>query len=338
MSVRYFSQDYSVHRNELADRTLKQVQREFGARVEPFTLHLPLPELLAGAWMACRESLLAGSVRRDLKEAVASAVSVINRCPYCVDAHTIMVLASSGKDYSSEILSGRYDAIEDPDVRKAVRWAATTRSPVSPELRSPPFSSDAAPEFIGTAVFFHYINRMATILLGPSPLPFSGGKLKEASIRMAAWFFGRAIRITKEPCVSLDLLPEADLPGDLDWSKPSPCIAGAYAAFSRVVDDAGATVLSGKVKASVLKALDAWDGSDPEPRSARITSGFEKYTGADKAAGNLALSAALFPWRLTERDVTFFSSHYPGDEQLLAVLAWGSFSAARRIGRWIAQA
>lgn len=336
MSVRYFSPDFSVRRNELADRTLKQIQREFGARVEPFTLHLPLPELLAGAWMACRESLLVGSVRRDLKEAVASAVSVTNRCPYCVDAHSIMVLASSGEDYSPAFLSGHYDTIADPDVRKVVRWAAATRSPGSEHLHSPPFSAAEAAEFIGTAVFFHYINRMVTMLLGTSPLPFSSGKLKEAAIRIAAWFFGRAVRQSKEPCASIDLLPRADLPEDLLWSKSSPCIAGAYASFSRVLDDAGATVLSGKVKASVLKALDAWDGSDPEPRNALVTSGFEEYTGADKAASDLALSAALFPWRLTERDVTAFSNYYPGDKPLLAVLAWGSFSAARRIGRWIA--
>ena len=41
-----------------------QIKRDFGKIVEPFLLHSPIPELLAGAWMACRETELVGSVPR----------------------------------------------------------------------------------------------------------------------------------------------------------------------------------------------------------------------------------------------------------------------------------
>ena len=44
----------------LVARVYPQIKKEFGALVEPFTLHSPSPELLAGAWGACRESLLVG--------------------------------------------------------------------------------------------------------------------------------------------------------------------------------------------------------------------------------------------------------------------------------------
>ncbi len=333
--MRYFGSFAQSKKVELSAMTLKQIRHEFGAEVEPFTLHIPLPELLAGAWMACRESLLVGIVRRDLKEAVAATVSAVNRCPYCVDAHNIMMLAFSGREYSSAISESRYDAIADEGVREVVRWAAATRSPGSSELNAPPFPPDEAPEFIGTALFFHYINRMVTILLGRSPLPFSKGTPKKAAMRMAAWYFGRAIHLSGTPCASLDLLPPADLPEDLRWSKSSRCISGAYAAFSRAVDDAGSEVLPEKVRNAIGHILDMWDGKDPGTLESLIALNLGKYTGRSRAAGELALCAALAPYRVTERLVSAFASHHPGDRQLLAVLAWGSFAAARRIGEWI---
>lgn len=319
----------------LVKKTLRQIKLEFGAAVEPFTLHLPLPELQAGAWMACRESLLAGTVRRDVKEAVASTVSLINRCPYCVDAHNIMMLASSGKDYSSQILEGRYDDIDDPEIGTAARWAAATLSPGSSPLHSPPFSAREAPEYIGTAVLFHYINRMVTILLGTSPLPFQKGILKRMAQRMAAFFFSKAVRLNKEPCASLALLPASDLPFDLGWSRSSPCIAGAYAAFSRAVDHAAETVLSKPVRASVSGALDAWDGSVFGPGNPLPIECISEYGGAERTAAAMALFAALAPYRVTDDMMADFVNRYPAEEERLAVLAWGSFSAARRIGRWI---
>src|SRR3972149_3042849 len=71
-----------------------QVKRDFGRIAEPFLMHSPLPQLLAGAWMVCRETELVGNVPREVKEAVAAAVSQLNQCPYCVDAHTIMLDAA----------------------------------------------------------------------------------------------------------------------------------------------------------------------------------------------------------------------------------------------------
>lgn len=215
MSIRYFQSLPRASAESLSGKVLAQVRREFGAEVEPFTLHLPVPELLAGVWMACRETLLAGSGRRDAKEVVAASVSALNRCPFCVDAHSIMLLESSGNDYSNLITSGKTELIDDPFLRKTAAWASATRCPGSPILQKPPFTAEEAPAFIGTTVLFHYINRMVTILLGPSPLPFSSRFPKKVSMSMAAWFFGGAIRRPKEPGTSLDLLAEAPLPDGL---------------------------------------------------------------------------------------------------------------------------
>jgi AhpD family alkylhydroperoxidase len=62
--------------------------------VEPFVVHSSSPQLLAGYWAASRETTLAGIVPRAQKESVSPAVSKVNQCPYCVDAHTMMLMAA----------------------------------------------------------------------------------------------------------------------------------------------------------------------------------------------------------------------------------------------------
>jgi hypothetical protein len=96
-------------------------------------------------------------------------------------------------------------------------------------LAMPPFTPDEAPACIGTAVFFHYINRMVTILLGSSPLPLKNGIGKTVSMRLGAWYFLPAIRREKSPGTSLGLLPAAELPNDLSWAKSSSATTGAFA-------------------------------------------------------------------------------------------------------------
>ena len=152
MAIRYI-QPVAMNSTEgLVARVYPQIKKEFGALVEPFTLHSPSPELLAGAWSAGRESLLVGSVRREVKEAVAATVSRINQCPYCVDAHTIMLNAISARNSAEAIIHQRDDQIRDAEMRSIVNWAAATRSPGAKILLSPPFSQEDAPEIkIGRA-------------------------------------------------------------------------------------------------------------------------------------------------------------------------------------------
>ena len=52
--------------------------------------------------------------------------------------------------------------IDDPKLRAISEWALSTRSPKSDIILSPPFSSKEAPEIIGMAVLYHYINKMVS--------------------------------------------------------------------------------------------------------------------------------------------------------------------------------
>jgi len=184
----------------LVAQVYAQIKRDFGSLVEPFTLHSPLPKLLAG-------------------------VSKINQCPYCVDAHTIMLNATGKRNVARLISNENYNQISDSEVREIVKWALTTRSAGSEILLSSPFSRQDAPEIIGTAVFFHYLNRMVNVLLSETPLPSNRSWLKNTLKLMAGLFFSRAACRHKSLGDSLKFLPESDLQADLNWAKTNPTIA-----------------------------------------------------------------------------------------------------------------
>ncbi len=335
MAIRYIQPVAPNSTEGLVARVYPQIKKEFGALVEPFTLHSPSPELLAGAWSVCRESLLVGTVRRDVKEAVAATVSRINQCPYCVDAHTIMLNATSARNSADAIIRHRDDQIRDPAVRSIVKWAVATRSPGAKVLLSPPFSRKDAPEIIGTAVFFHYVNRMASVLLSETPLPSNHRLLKGFFTRMAGWFFSRAIHRSKPLGMSLELLPKSELPADLAWAKTSPNIAGAFARFAAVINRAGREFIPEDIRDCVVKQVQAWDGKDPGLGRHWVEEAMSGLDEKSKNIGRLVLLAALAPYQVDKGVVNVFTTHISGDDRLIGALAWGSFTAARRIGTWL---
>lgn len=335
MAIKYI-QPVALNSTEgLVARVYPQIKKEFGALVEPFTLHAPSPELLAGAWSACRESLLVGSVRREVKEAVAATVSRINQCPYCVDAHTIMLNAISARNSAEAIIHQRDDQFRDAEVRSIVKWAAETRSPGAKVLLSPPFSQENAPEIIGTALFFHYVNRMASVLLSNTPLPSNHALLKGFLKRMAGWLFSRAIHRSKQSGASLELLPESELPADFAWAKTSPNIAGAFARFAAVVNRAGSDFIPQDVRDCVVEQVKAWDGKDLALGRHWVEEAMNGLNEKSKDIGRLVLLTALAPYQVDEGVVNAFTAHITGDDRLIGALAWGSFTAARRIGTWL---
>jgi AhpD family alkylhydroperoxidase len=335
MTIKYIQPVLPNSADKLVARVYPQIKKEFGALAEPFTLHSPSPQLLAGAWSACRESLLVGSVRRDIKEAVAATVSRTNRCPYCVDAHTIMLNASSAHGLADAIFNQRDNQIKDPKMRSLVKWAAATRSPGAKILDSPPFSKKDAPQIIGTALFFHYINRMVLVLLSETPLPSNHRLLKGFFKKMAGFFFSRAVHRSKLLGRSLKLLPESKLPADLTWAKRSPNIAGAFARFAAVIDRAGQNFIPKEVRDCVEEQVQAWQGKEPGLGRHWVEEAMSGLDNKSKDITRLILLTALAPYQVDKDVVNAFTTHIAGDDKLIGALAWGSFTSSRRIGTWL---
>lgn len=331
MSIKYLRTAAPIHPALAA-----QIRRDFGALVDPFLLHAPAPELLAGVWMACRECELVGRVPRASKEAVATAISRLNQCPYCVDAHAVMLHAVERHAAAEQLRSGRGADVLDPTLRGLIGWAMATRTPDAPILRAPPFSAAEAPELIGMAVFYHYINRMVSVLLGSSPIPQVPAALLGPAARMAGWWFALAAKRPKQPGAGLEFLPHAALPADMAWATPAPTIAAAFARFAAAVEAAGARALPVPVRQLAQRTIAAWQGAAPGLGRAWLEDPLAELAPELRPAGRLVLLTALAPYQVDPATVAAFQPGQPDDAALVGALAWASLSAARRIGTWLA--
>ena len=314
-----------------------QIKKDFGKVVEPFVLHSLVPKLLAGVWMACRETELAGRVPRHLKEAVAAAVSMTNRCPYCVDAHTIMLNASGEHNVATSISHANYAKIGDAKARFLAQWASTTNAPNTESRSLLSFAPSEVPEIIGTAVFYQYMNRMATVLLSETPLPSNAYWLRSPLRRIAGMMFAGAVRTPKTAGESLRFLPNAELPSDLQWAKPNPTVAQAFARFSATIDETGEQSIPLQVRKHLTMFVSKWQGKPVPPDKHWISSETNQFNESAKSAAQLALLAAVAPWQIDDFTILGFRRYFPEDRMLLGTLAWGSFLAAKRIGTWIQQ-
>jgi AhpD family alkylhydroperoxidase len=334
-TIKYVRPDLNGSATGLTVEAYRQMQADF-LPVPLLTLHSPVPEVMAGAWSILREALLAGQVDRARKEAVAATVSKTNECPFCVDAHTAMLHATSDHDVAGAILRGDYDSIHDPQLHALVRWALANRTAGASGTLSPPFSDRDAPEIIGTAIAFHYINRMVNVFLGDTLIPLPSA-LKGLTGRLFGAMASKRMVRRLEQGHSLKLVPRAKLPDDLSWAAANPAVAGAFAGFAEVVEEAGKQVLPETVRALVGEHIQAWNGESMGLSRRWVEDAVVEVKEEHRAATRLALLTALASYQVDSSVVEDFQSQYPDDAQLIAATAWASFTAARRVGVWLAE-
>jgi AhpD family alkylhydroperoxidase len=320
-----------------------ELERDFGVLAPPIALHSPAPEVLAASWLMLRETLVtAGAVPRPVKEAVASAVSLANACPYCVTVHAAtMNSLVRGRD-AAAIRDDRFDAIADPRVRAVASWARAGAfrdgATEAPEL----FGTEQTAELVGVAVTFHYLNRMVNVFLPDAPLPDG---VPAASLPVVARVLGtlmrRAASRWRSGAGSWDLLPAAVLPGDLGWAAAADRtgeplgIAQAFARAARVIDEAGAEALSPTVRELVGRQLAGWDGKPPGLDRRWLGEAVSGLPETDRPAARLALLIALASWQVDAGTIDEYRRTAPGDKTLIQVASWAALSAARRVGGWI---
>ncbi|HZR52067.1 MAG TPA: carboxymuconolactone decarboxylase family protein [Streptosporangiaceae bacterium] len=295
-----------------------QAERDFGLIAAPLAMHSPAPALAAASWAMLRETLLAtGSVPRAEKEAVAAAVSAGNACPYCVTVHTA----------TSKALGNELDSVNDPGMKEIIAWAQQSGQPDPAPLAHPGYA-----ELAGVAVTFHYLNRMVTIFLPKSPLPSLtpkavGGWVMDmlASAMTAA---------SPAPGAALTLLPDAPLPDEFSWAAGTPHVAAAFARASAAIEEAGQRAVPPRVREFVLDILDGQTGQPAGPSRAWADTEVARLDSADRAAGRLAILTALAPHQITRTDV---AEARQSDDALLALTAWASMAAARKISSRLRQ-
>lgn len=305
------------------------------ARNGPFLAQSPDPELLAAFWSVAYENVLVdGTVPRADKHAIAAVVSQVNECNFCVQIHSFYSGLEGDVGDTAVLLSGQTAGITDERRRRLAEWAAATRDPSSEMLRTPPFTPEEAPEAIGTAITFHYLDRVVTFFNGNA-----GVDVGDTPFSVVESLTRAAIERPREPGASVGTVTSAQLPEDLRWAAGSPHIAAAFAAFVATVEAAGASVLDEPERACVAAAIDAWDGADPPLGWEWVDQALAGLEGSSsRIRARLVLMAALAPQRIDEATVEAFKRERPSDRELVDAVAWGALRAARRIASWLVTA
>ncbi|MEU3246471.1 carboxymuconolactone decarboxylase family protein [Streptomyces sp. NPDC006875] len=303
-----------------------QLARDFGiSRAATFVVLSSAPGIMASAWALMRESLIAGDGSRTGKELAALGVSEANRCPFCVDAHRMLLHATGDHALAERVARG--EAPADERQARVLAWGRATRIPGARELAPYPFPAAHAPAYIGTALAFHFINRVVSALLTERLLP--GGVQRFRAVRsLGGRSLSRTVRRHPVPGAGLTLLDDAGL-AILDHAGPGPDWAGAttvgpaYAAL-RAAAGEGGELLDAADRLLVRETLGAWDGAHPPL-------GWAGLPGRDRPGARLALLAALAPYRITDEDVAAWRTPERTDGPLVRLVAYGAFAAVDRI-------
>jgi hypothetical protein len=328
--IRYVTPVTQAAATGLVASVYRDIERDFGMLAPPLALHAAAPSALAATWLMLRESLVVpGLVGRQAKEAVAAAVSLANRCPYCVDVHgTTLAGLLPGPD-AHAVVADRIETVADPRLRALAGWARASGG--CPSIGRP-FTAAEAPEMIGVAVAFHYINRMVNVFLCESPLPpvpAPGLRL----VRFAATqIMRRLARVAPEPGQSLELLRDARLPSDLSWASGQPYLAAAFARASVAVEAGGARSVPERVRELVSARLAEGTRGPELPSTAWLEPAVASLPAQERPAARLALLTAFRSYQVSDRLVDEFMVGRD-DTALIELTSWASLAAARRIGQ-----
>ncbi|WP_216216970.1 carboxymuconolactone decarboxylase family protein [Amycolatopsis aidingensis] len=310
-------------------RVYREIERDFGVLAPPIVLHAPAPDVMAACWLMLRETLLVpGAAPRAHKEAVSTAVSAGNSCPFCVTMHSSML---------ADLVGYREGAIPDPAARAAAEWATANAVSDGGAGHPVPFPAEQAPEMVGTAVILQYLNRMVNIFLGEAPLPpFAPAATLGVVRRVLVWLIKSAERGGPRAGASLDLLPAAPPHPELGWSAGNPAIAEAYARGTAVIEAAGRRSIPAEVRELVSEHLARWDGRPIGPSRAWVEDAVAALPGDRRPAGRLALLTALASYQIDQPVLDDFRAQLPADRALIDLTSWASLAAALRAGSWMA--
>lgn len=300
-----------------------------------------VPGLMAGIWTAGRESVLVDDhLDRTTKEAMNAVLSQVNDCPYCGDMLISLVHAGGKHDAASFIFAENEAQITNTTLRKRLTWVKSIATPGTKMDMAVPFTAEELPEAIAALMAMSDINRFSHVVMDGSPVsaPFGLQGVKAAALRL----FGGELRATHvkslTPGRALPLLLPAPLPIDMQWAILNPRIADALGRWTAVVEHESSGVVSREVQELVAGNLQQWNGELMPISRSWVDSEVKELTGQDRAIARLALVLAKAPYQVDEKLVEDVLSEDRCEERFIRILAWASFSGARRFAQRIAEA
>jgi len=314
----------------------KHIELNFGKLAEPFVLHSLNTELTAGVWAMLYETLLVESkVKRSLKEAIATSVSEINKCNYCVDAHSIMIFGTEKNllNNISTIKKGKTELKTKEE--RLILWALRNLDFDSSIILNPPFNKEEAPEIIGTAVLFHFLNRMVNLFAGNTPLLTT--KMKGILINLSYKFiFKKAIRKKKIPGESLMFIDKNIDQNTFDWAGSVPEIKKAFQYIKYQTENKIDTILSHEL-ISLLKSqatkLDLLKSGFGRKNLENFLSQINPH---EKQIAEFCYLAMFEPYKVYEKHFHTLKQTL-NDEEVLQVASFVSMLIAENIGKKLSE-
>ncbi|RSM72465.1 DNA-binding protein [Amycolatopsis sp. WAC 01375] len=295
----------------------RQVDTEFSSIGPAVRMLSPAPELLAPCWALLRESLVAGAVPRWRKEIVTVSVSQRNDCAYDTAGHLVFLRLAGGEDAADALEHGKEPA--DEDLAALARWARSG----GPQ----PFPAREAPEYLGTALALHFINRMVLVLLNEKLLP--GAMRDDVPAAFDGAPIARAIHRERTNGDSLSLLDDVPSTGLPAWAGTS-AVGPAYAALSRAAERGGG-LLSEPAQSVVRETIARHRRSALDGDRGRLTDSLAALDPADRAGATLAVLAGVAPGRITETDVKTWRAGGYTDHCFVHLLAFGAIIAVQLV-------
>lgn len=329
-AIRHLAKPDLQTREPVARSVLDQAAREF-QMAPPVTIHMADPELMAGLWHAAREAYVAGREGRAMREAVAAAVSKLNACPYCVTVHADLYAASSQNARTLD-----ETAHLPAEIAAAQKWAAASLSPESAALREPALSASVIPQVFGTAIVYHYLNRLVSVFLAETPVALPGMRtgLGRRLMHASFAFLGQSI-VERDPVPGQGAVQrDAPLPAEFSWAASNPAVSRALAHFALVAEQAGNDAVPADVRAIVEHHLGSWRGEQPPISRAWVEDLVAPLENTHRPAARLALVVARAAYQFDDTLIDGFRAVTPGDKPLLQTVAWASFAAAKRTASW----
>jgi AhpD family alkylhydroperoxidase len=336
--MRYVSAVPAHRATGLTRQVYTMIRQDF-FRNGSLTSRSRVPELMAAIWVGGRESMLvADSVDRTTKDAISAVLSQVNDCPYCEDMLISLVHAGGDHEAAGDILAQNGFDSSDATLRRRLQWVEAMATARFDEIRSTPFTPEQLPEVIGTLMGMSDINRFSHVVMNGSPVaaPFGLTSIKAWALRL----FGKELEVTRRvplvPGRSLDLLPPAELPADMQWARPNPRVADAVSRWTAAVERDGRKVISPRVREAVTESLRHWEGEKMPLGQRWIDEAVRGLETQDAAIARLAVVLAKASYRVTDKMVEDVIGESRDEERFIRILAWSSFTAARRFAQIVA--
>ncbi|MFY1636741.1 carboxymuconolactone decarboxylase family protein [Solwaraspora sp. WMMB335] len=323
--IRYVSAVRPGQSGDLVARVYQQMEDDFGVVAPPIALHAVAPEMLAASWSLLRETLIVpGPASRLAKEAVATAVSAVNACPYCAMIHnsTLTLLGSRRPEEPGS---------SDPALDDVVEWVLSVER--LDDGASLPFPESQLPELAGVALLLHYLNRMVNVFLREVPLP---PRVPEFALPAVLRLLGRVTaapaRRAHPPGAALAMLPSAELPADLAWAAGNETVAQAYARATAAIDAAGVRSVPAEVRALVGEQLVQWRGGPRGISRSWVEDLITRVATEQQPVARLALLVAFASYQVDPSVIERCRQVGTDDRTLIELSSWAAMAAARRLG------